>query len=637
MAFIVGSALTAADIDTPLFNRAEPTQHLWVSSSAASGGNGSKEHPFSTIQAAVTAASAGTAIMVKAGTYVENVKLPTHNPGTPTAPVWLVSADGPQAAKIHAATDSVSAIYGYGTDNYIVKGFEIRGGLNGIQFSQSGSNFSNLVGNIVIQGNKIYDTINDGIKISQADRVYVMDNVTIRTGQEGIDFVATNDSVIARNNVSFASGAAGIFAKGGSTNVLISNNVVHDIAKDGIEIGGWTGDQFFRPGYKAYEASKISVVDNHVMSVGQRPLNILGAINSEAHGNWFEANPKYPTAIQIGIGYPSSAKIKYSSNINITDNIISNAKRVVMIDNGNNNNISLQSNHTEGQFHKEVGPQSFQTIAKPIDYLLHEGTTGAEEFLGTRANDIFIVNHAGDTIKERPAAGIDTVQTTRPIYVLSQNLENLTSIGKEDFKGIGNSRDNVIVGGPGNDTLDGKGGSDTMSGGVGDDTYVVNSAGDIVVEHANSGTDLIRSSISIRLNDYVENLTLFNSGAINGTGNVATNVIKGNGAPNVLNGGGAADVLTGGKGDDTFLFHKGEAEGDVVTDFKGAGALGGDRLEFAGYGDGTFTRIGSTDHYLITPDEAHGGVGAAEIIQLANVFRSDLTQGGGHGDYFFLV
>src|SRR5690606_36491655 len=54
----------------------------------------------------------------------------------------------------------------------------------------------------------------------------------------------------------------------------------------------------------------------------------------------------------------------------------------------------------------------------------------------------------------------------------------------------------------------------------------------------------------------------------------------------------------------------------------GAGVAGGDVLVFTGYGNGTITRIGATDTYLITADAAHGS--GSETIRLAGV--TNLTE-----------
>jgi Ca2+-binding RTX toxin-like protein len=51
-----------------------------------------------------------------------------------------------------------------------------------------------------------------------------------------------------------------------------------------------------------------------------------------------------------------------------------------------------------------------------------------------------------------------------------------------------------------------------------------------------------------------------------------------------MSGGGGHDILTGGAGNDTFVFQRGEADGNTITDFAGDGAGHGDVLVFSGYG-----------------------------------------------------
>jgi len=144
---------------------------------------------------------------------------------------------------------------------------------------------------------------------------------------------------------------------------------------------------------------------------------------------------------------------------------------------------------------------------------------------------------------------------------------------------VGNSGANVLTGGRGNDILDGGAGFDRMLGGAGNDTYVVDNVRDVVMETANEGVDVVRSSVTYALGANVENLTLTGTAASNGTGNCLNNRLTGNSVNNVLNGGhgndvldggAGADKLTGGKGADYFVFSNplGPTNRDTVTDFK---------------------------------------------------------------------
>ncbi|MGH6927795.1 MAG: right-handed parallel beta-helix repeat-containing protein, partial [Dongiaceae bacterium] len=211
------------------FESIPPQRIIHVSPTGSSTGSGSQSDPLKSIQAAVNLATPGTTVMVEAGTYTENVKFKAS--GLPDAPIQLISADGPGAAKIVPGAGSPSAtISAFGEENIVISGFDVSGGgrlQNGIQFGQSGSDFTDMTANIVIKDNFVHDTVKDSIKVSQGDNIYVIDNTCTRAGDQGIDFVAVNNSVIARNDVSHTTGSApALFVKGGSTNILIAQNHV---------------------------------------------------------------------------------------------------------------------------------------------------------------------------------------------------------------------------------------------------------------------------------------------------------------------------------------------------------------------------------------------------------------------------
>jgi Ca2+-binding RTX toxin-like protein len=229
--------------------------------------------------------------------------------------------------------------------------------------------------------------------------------------------------------------------------------------------------------------------------------------------------------------------------------------------------------------------------------------TGGNDTLDVIFNGTSLVNFEGGTItgvelvNANLAAGAGDVLTyTTTAAVVTVNLGAGTASGFNSISNIenviGGSNDDVITGsgvannlqgGAGNDTLNGNGGADTMVGGAGDDTFITD-GGDTITEALGGGTDLVQSSATHTLAANVENLTLTGGGAINGTGNGLANVIIGNTGANILTGGGLADTLTGNAGIDTFDFNaladSVAATGiDLITDFTGAGAAGGDLID----------------------------------------------------------
>ena len=91
-----------------------------------------------------------------------------------------------------------------------------------------------------------------------------------------------------------------------------------------------------------------------------------------------------------------------------------------------------------------------------------DGGEGYNTLYGGKGDDLYIVNHYWDDIREDRRGGTDTVETSLSFYWLDHNVENLTYTGSGEFKGIGNKLDNVIEGGSGDDTLTGAGGNDTF-------------------------------------------------------------------------------------------------------------------------------------------------------------------------------
>lgn len=200
---------------------------------------------------------------------------------------------------------------------------------------------------------------------------------------------------------------------------------------------------------------------------------------------------------------------------------------------------------------------------------LLDGGTGNDLFRGGVGDDTYIVDSAGDVVVEDAGAGIDTIKTALATFALFANVENLIYLGTKGFSALGNELDNTIVGGAGNDTLDGGAGADILQGGTGNDTYVVDNAGDVVVEYANGGTDTVKVSASTyTLPDNVENLTYIGNGSFTGVGNELKNIIIGGAFDDTLDGGAGADKLQGGLGNDTYIV---DNVGDSVVENANAG------------------------------------------------------------------
>lgn len=249
------------------------------------------------------------------------------------------------------------------------------------------------------------------------------------------------------------------------------------------------------------------------------------------------------------------------------------------------------------------------------------GGEGADVLWGGAGNDIYIIDDGDDLLHEEPGEGVDTAIVSINNYTLPENVEALSYQGTGEFTGYGNAQANAISSGAGNDTLYGAGGNDTLDGGagadrliggVGDDTYLIDDAGDIVIELAGEGIDTVQSAISHTLSANVEILALMGMTAIDGIGNDLANTIIGNAAANRLDGGLGADTLNGGLGDDIYIV---DNAGDVVVEAVGQGI---DRVE---------TTLAS---YLLGPDvENLSYVGTSDFAGTGNGLNNAITGGAG--------
>ncbi|WP_349622037.1 calcium-binding protein, partial [Azospirillum argentinense] len=246
------------------------------------------------------------------------------------------------------------------------------------------------------------------------------------------------------------------------------------------------------------------------------------------------------------------------------------------------------------------------------------GALMGDTLLGGHSDDLYVIGNAFDLIVEDPGEGFDEVRTDLAAYTLAANVEALTYTGTAAFSGTGNALDNLITGGGGADSLDGGAGNDTLVGGLGDDTYLVDSAGDVVVEQPGDGTDEVRTGLAAYvLGDNLETLTYTGSGTFAGTGNALDNLIRGGSSNDTLAGGFGLDTLVGGAGNDLYLIDDAD---DVVIETAGEGtdevrtslaaftlAANVEVLTYTGAGD--FAGTGSTGN-----DTLRGGSGNDTLV-----------------------
>jgi Ca2+-binding RTX toxin-like protein len=257
-----------------------------------------------------------------------------------------------------------------------------------------------------------------------------------------------------------------------------------------------------------------------------------------------------------------------------------------------------------------------------------DGGGGGDILRGGVGNDAYIAD-AADVVEEFAGQGIDTVRTAVSRASLEVNVENLVLTGGGNISGIGNALDNLLIGNAGNNALHGQAGSDTMKGGAGNDFYAVDDAGDVVVENAGQGVDLVHSSVSEILAANVENLVLLDGSNpdnplnINGIGNALANTLTGNAGNNLLDGKAGADTMRGGSGDDTYRV---DHTGDTIVESAGSG-------EDAVEASVSFTLANNVEDLTLTGIADINATGNSLGNVLLGNSGDNILDGKAHGDF----
>lgn len=438
------------------------TNTIWVSASAARGGNGSAESPFATIQQAIDAAAPGTTINVKAGIYLENLKF--DESGTAGAPIKLVSIDGQGAAVIKPASPALDTINIDGADYIQISDFEIHG--SGDSSRQAihvhVRDYRDPASHIVIDGNTIYRGAGDGIKGSKSEYLTITDNTIIGggTAESSIDFVGVNHAVID-GNVIKDTGNIGIMVKGGSDDVKITGNLIDGVRASGIEVGGYSTltsywSDFIAEG-NTYEARNVVVSGNKITDVEGTALRLIGAQEVTVSGNEIDRSAKI-------ISVDDSAKyheVWYSQDIRIEGNSFDQANWLV--DRSNGEGLVSLNNVTDGRdIVNEVAIADQNTSApepsspippphtaapspspSPSPAPTPEPTTGLNKIVGTSKSETVNGTTAADSIEG--GSGADKL--------------------------FGYAGDDDMFGGAGKDRLYGGVGTDRLTGGADADRF----------------------------------------------------------------------------------------------------------------------------------------------------------------------
>lgn len=290
-----GSVGTCGSISTFEDGRV-PTSEIHV---AATGddlsGDGTSQNPYATIDRAANGAMPGVAIQVHAGTYMGGAYI-QNLAGTADAPIWIGGAPGEARPLIDGGGE---AIHFVGARYVVVHDLEVANQTgNGIN-ADDGDDRANIDASryVIFRNLSIHDIGTGGnqdcLKLSGINDYFVLDSEFARCGGgdsgSGIDHVGCHSGLIARNTFSALTGGGNaVQCKGGSEAIEIRNNLITDGGQRGVNMGGSTGFDFFRPPLSTTspnaEARDIRVVANVIVR-SYASLAFVGCVDCLAANN----------------------------------------------------------------------------------------------------------------------------------------------------------------------------------------------------------------------------------------------------------------------------------------------------------------------------------------------------------------
>jgi Ca2+-binding RTX toxin-like protein len=187
-----------------------------------------------------------------------------------------------------------------------------------------------------------------------------------------------------------------------------------------------------------------------------------------------------------------------------------------------------------------------------------DGGTGYDTMVGNAGNDYYYVRDRGDMVTEAVSEGTDAVYSYLSSYTLGANVENGRIMSTSAANLTGNTLNNVIYAGAGDNVIKGEGGADTLS-------------------YANGLTSTATVGVTVSLASAFAQVTGGSgkdtlSGFENLTGSSKNDKLTGSTGNNILTGGSGNDSLSGGDGNDTLV---GGAGQDMLS-----GGVGNDVFDF---------------------------------------------------------
>jgi len=276
--------------------------------------------------------------------------------------------------------------------------------------------------------------------------------------------------------------------------------------------------------------------------------------------------------------------------------------------------------------------------------ILNGGTQG-DSMYGGSGNDTYYVDSIYDNVTEYYNSGTDLVNSYLSSYLLGYQVENGRIMSSGTASLTGNSANNTLYAGTGNNIIHGSSGTDTVS-------YLYGASSGVTVDLSittaqdtvGSGTDTLISIERLYGSNYADTLTgTSGSNYLRGhggsdridSGGSGNNTLIGDAGNDYLISGTGNDVLDGGTGTDTVSYYSYATEGVTVKlDVTTAQSTGG---------GGTDTLISIERLYGTNFDDELYGNGASNYLRgyngndiLDGRDGNDTMRGDGGNDYYYV-
>jgi hypothetical protein len=279
------------------------------------------------LRSALRGARPGTTILLAEGTYGGGLEFADLR-GEPGRPIVIASADPKKPAVFR---DAKTGLHLSNPAHVELRDLEFTVlYANGLNIDDGGKRTSPGAHHVVLRGLRVHDIggggNEDGIKLSGVSDFRVENCIVERwgAGGSGLDLVGCHRGLIIgsvfRHTTPLA--ANGVQCKGGSTAIVVRGNQFMNPGGRGINIGGSTGLQFFRPplaGAGPHAEARDILVEGNTFVGALAPVAFVGVDGAVVRFNTIERPGRWALRILQENKSPGFGGCR---NVQFTDNLI---------------------------------------------------------------------------------------------------------------------------------------------------------------------------------------------------------------------------------------------------------------------------------------------------------------------------